>query len=233
MERLAGRRGLTIGERGSTSQSERPERGRTNERGRMLDGQEEELGSLVGTLPLGSSFGEQSFLTNSRSKATIRTVDYTELMSLHRDHLETIFETNERLRELVMEFLDDQKRKYSAINEKAAGHDEKLKTRGSNFFKRLSLTGSTGAKKSKQPPPAIPTPSGVCVPERGDSSEAVFDAGHSTQPRQQRPLPLQRPLLSEDAPILKALSDPPALLQTLRQSSESLHQSDAGEILSA
>ena len=202
----------------------------------MLDGRQEEIGSLVGTLPVGSSFGEQSFLTNSRSKATIRTVDYTELMSLHRDHLETIFDTNERLRELVMEFLDDQKRKYSAINEKAAGQDDKLRRKGSNFFKRLLLTAPTGAKESKHIPPAVPTPSGVCVPERqrGDASEAVLDAGHSPQPGHTQQRPLQRPLLSEEAPILKALSDPQALLQTLRESSESLHRSDAaGEVLSA
>lgn len=73
-----------------------------------------QLGRLVGTLREGAAFGEQSFLAKTRAKASIRTVVFSELMSLHRSHLEAIFDRNEALRDLVQNYLDEQMSRYQA-----------------------------------------------------------------------------------------------------------------------
>ena len=78
-----------------------------------LGGISSELGALVGTLREGAAFGEQSFLTSAKSKASIRTVEYCEIMSLHRSHLESVFTLSDDdhingLRSQVKGFLERQ-----------------------------------------------------------------------------------------------------------------------------
>ena len=79
------------------------------------------LGSYVGTLREGQAFGEQSFLACTPSKASIRTTDYCELMSLHRYHLQAIFETDPQLELHVKRYLEEQKIKYKNTNTEVRG----------------------------------------------------------------------------------------------------------------
>ena len=49
------------------------------------------LGAPVGRLTDGDAFGEQSFLTGGVSLATVRTITFCEIMSLHNKDLSTVF----------------------------------------------------------------------------------------------------------------------------------------------
>lgn len=77
------------------------------------------LGVMVATMKEGAVFGEQSFLARTTSQASIRTVGYCDIMSLHRTHMESVFRTDPELREQVSQFRDKQREQYLKKNMEA------------------------------------------------------------------------------------------------------------------
>jgi hypothetical protein len=76
------------------------------------------LGTPVGRLTDGDAFGEQSFITKTPAMATVRTVEYCELVSLTRADLECVSEAYPRLRSEVDAFVEGRKARYSEHNRK-------------------------------------------------------------------------------------------------------------------
>ena len=116
----------------------KPARGRAKaSEGQTVTGS---LGTLVGTLREGAAFGEQSFLNPQiKSKASIRTSEYSICMSLHRSYLEAIFDRNDGLRRHVELFMEQQQQKYAQTNSDAAA---KLEKRRRNENARASISGA-------------------------------------------------------------------------------------------
>jgi CRP-like cAMP-binding protein len=94
------------------------------------------LGTPVGRLTDGDAFGEQSFITKTPAMATVRTVEYCELVSLTRADLECVSEAYPRLRSEVDAFVEGRKARYSEHNRK--------------IVKNLDNTGTTGAQKRRR-----------------------------------------------------------------------------------
>jgi len=71
-----------------------------------------DFGTCVAILREGMAFGEQSFLHRNTSKATVRTFDFTELMTLHRSSLESVFTTDPELKKAVKLYISETAEKY-------------------------------------------------------------------------------------------------------------------------
>ena len=110
------------------------------------------LGKCVARLHEGAALGEQSFLTKLPCKASARAATFSELIALHRKHLEPIFDRDPALREIMNQYILEQRRKYEAELE------QQSKSLASSVLRRFSSSIDL-ADTSKNRDPAIEQPS--------------------------------------------------------------------------
>lgn len=89
------------------------------------------LGTAVGTMTDGATFGEQSFLTGKPSGATVRTVTFCEIMSLRSTDLDIVSEAYPDLRNELERFGQQRAASYKERNQRAFTRRERKERRPS------------------------------------------------------------------------------------------------------
>ena len=104
-----------------------------------------DLGTVVAKLGEGDAFGEQSFVNNVKSNATVRTLAYTDLLTLSKSDLTYASQVFPGVKSALDKYLEERKTKYDQDKEKLASKLDPRQRRTS--MRRPSISKSVGAAK--------------------------------------------------------------------------------------
>ena len=96
----------------------------------------------------GVAVGEQSFLSGGLSKASVKTIDFCELMYLGRDLLEIIMNTDPDLRRSIDIYLAEKRSQYTKNNSEVAEKELRACLRKSTRRRSAGTTNSSSAREA-------------------------------------------------------------------------------------